>query len=122
MSKKEWLAGMRAIYPVCFGYIPMGLACGFLLQQAGYHWLAVMLMSLLIYGGASQFMIASMTVAGAGLLEMVIMIFFINLRHLLMSSSLAHRIREKSTAFSIFFAQTITDESFAVNTLYFRTE
>ena len=122
MSKKEWLAGMRAIYPVCFGYIPMGLACGVLLQQAGYHWLAVMLMSLLIYGGASQFMIASMTVAGAGLLEMVIMIFFINLRHLLMSSSLAHRIREKSTAFSIFFAQTITDESFAVNTLYFRTE
>ena len=122
MSKKEWLAGMRAIYPVCFGYIPMGLACGVLLQQAGYHWLAVMLMSLLIYGGASQFMIASMTVAGAGLLEMVIMIFFINLRHLLMSSSLAHRIREKSTAFSIFFAQTITDESFAVNTLYFKTE
>ena len=105
-----------------FGYIPMGLACGVLLQQAGYHWLAVMLMSLLIYGGASQFMIASMTVAGAGLLEMVIMIFFINLRHLLMSSSLAHRIREKSTAFSIFFAQTITDESFAVNTLYFRTD
>ena len=98
MSKKEWLAGMKAIYPVCFGYIPMGLACGVLLQQAGYHWLAVMLMSLIIYGGASQFMIASMTVAGAGLLEMVIMIFFINLRHLLMSSSLAHRIREKNTA------------------------
>ena len=39
-----------------------------------------------------------------------------------MSSSLAHRIREKSTVFSIFFAQTITDESFAVNTLYFKTE
>ena len=122
MSKSDWMAGVKAIYPVCFGYIPMGLACGVLLQQSGYHWVAVLFMSMFIYGGAAQFMIASMTAAGAGILEMVVMVFFINLRHLLMSSSLAQKIKAKKIPFSMLFAQTITDESFAVNTMHFKND
>lgn len=122
MQREDWVKGAKAIAPVCLSYIPMGLACGVLLQQAGYTSLAVFLMSLAIYGGAAQFMIASMTVSGAGVLEMATMVFFINLRHLLMSSSLADKIKDRSIPFSAFFAHIITDESFAINTMQFRND
>lgn len=120
MKKTDWQAGLQAILPVCVSYIPIGVACGVLLQQAGFSSLAVLLTSLLIYGGASQFMIASMTLAGTGLWEIVIMVFFINLRHILMSSSLADKVRNRSNRFNALFAQLITDESFAINTMQFK--
>lgn len=120
MKKEDWAAGFKAVLPICISYIPIGIACGIVLQQAGYHPLIVALSSLLIYGGASQFMIASMTIGGAGLLEIILMVFFINMRHFLMSSSLANRVKEESSLFHFLFAQTVTDEMFAINTLNFR--
>lgn len=120
MQREEWLKGAKAIAPVCLSYIPIGLACGVLLQQAGFASIAVFLMSLLIYGGAAQFMIAAMTVTGAGVLEIVSMVFFINLRHILLSSSLAEKIKDRSLPYSAAFAHLITDESFAINTMQFK--
>lgn len=122
MKKEEWRTGFQAILPVCISYVPIGLACGVLLQQAGFNSIAVLMTSLFIYGGASQFMIASMTMSGVGVLEIVLMVFFINLRHLLMSSTLASRLKNESTLFNMLFAQTITDESYAVNLMKFKLD
>ena len=120
MKKEDWIEGLKAVLPVSISYIPIGVACGIVMQQSGFGTIAVLLMSLLIYGGASQFMIASMAVSGAGLIQILFMVFFINLRHLLMSSSLANRVKDESTLFHFVYAQTITDESFGINTIHFR--
>ncbi|MDE1549012.1 AzlC family ABC transporter permease [Jeotgalibaca caeni] len=122
MKREDWQAGFKTILPVCISYLPIGLACGVLLQQAGFNHWSALLMSLFVYGGASQFMIASMTMSGAGIVQMVVMVFFINLRHVLMSSSLAHKVRERSTRFNMFFSQLITDESFAINTIQYKMD
>ena len=121
MKKVEWQDAWKAIYPVCISYIPIGIGCGILLEQAGFGSFDVLLTSLLVYGGASQFMIASMTLGGASIIQIVTMVFFINLRHILMSSSLANKVTTRSTKFNVLFAQVITDESFAINTLQFKT-
>lgn len=121
MKKVDWKEVWKTMLPICISYIPIGIGCGILLEQAGFGSLAVLLTSLLIYGGASQFMIASMTLGGATLIQVVTMVFFINLRHILMSSSLASKVKTRSTTFNLLFAQTITDESFAINTLEFKT-
>lgn len=122
LKKEDWLAGARIMFPVVVSYIPLGIACGIVLQQSGFNPLAVFLSSLLIFAGASQFLIASMMMSHAVALEIIIMVLFINLRHLLMSSTFAQRLNKESRLFTMLFAHVITDESFAVNTMKFKLD
>jgi len=112
--------GFKAAWPICVGYFPTGLAFGVLAQQAGIHPLAVGLMSLVVFAGSSQFIAVSMLNSGAAVMSIVLTTFVVNLRHVLMSSSLAIHLRGLSRKFLIAFAFGVTDECFAVNTTRFR--
>ncbi|MFO7665862.1 MAG: AzlC family ABC transporter permease [Desulfobacterales bacterium] len=113
-------AGILASGPVCLGYIPIGIAFGVLAQKAGLSPLETGFMSLMVFAGSSQFIAVSMLSAGAGAVSIIATTFVVNLRHLLMSSSLSvflgHSGRKKLFA----FAYGITDESFAVNISKFK--
>ena len=50
-------------------------------------------MSLIVYAGSSQFIAAAMLGSGAGFLPVVLTTFSVNLRHVLMSSSLSLYLR-----------------------------
>ncbi len=112
--------GLIASGPVCLGYIPIGIAFGVLAQKAGLSPLETGFMSLMVFAGSSQFIAVSMLSAGAGAVSIIATTFVVNLRHLLMSSSLSvflgHSGRKKLFA----FAYGITDESFAVNISKFK--
>jgi 4-azaleucine resistance transporter AzlC len=112
--------GTVAAWPICVGYAAIGLAFGVIARKAGLHPPEVGLMSLLVYAGSSQFIAAAMIGNGAGLLPVVLTTFIVNLRHLLMSSSLSVYLRELNAAQTALFAYGITDESFAVNSASFR--
>ena len=112
--------GIKAGWPICLGYFPIGLAFGVLAQKAGLHPLEIGLMSLLVFAGSSQFIAVSMLSGGAAILSIVVTTFVINLRHLLMSSSLAVYLRLVNRAWTALFAYGVTDESFAVNLTKFR--
>ena len=112
--------GLLASGPVCLGYIPIGIAFGVLARNAGFTPFETGLMSLLVFAGSSQFIAVSMFSAGAGAFSIIATTFVVNLRHLLMSSSLSvfmsGAVKKKLFA----FAYGITDESFAVNIAKFR--
>lgn len=112
--------GMLAAWPICLGYFPIGLAFGVLAQKAGLHPVEIALMSILVFAGSSQFIAVSMLSGGATALSIVITTFLINLRHVLMSSSLAVYLRPVSRGWAALFAYGVTDESFAVNLTRFR--
>jgi 4-azaleucine resistance transporter AzlC len=112
--------GIKAAWPICLGYFPIGLAFGVLAQKAGLTPLEIGLMSLLVFAGSSQFIAVSMLSAGATLLSIVVTTFVVNLRHLLMSSSLAVYLRPISRTWAALFSYGVTDESFAVNLTRFR--
>lgn len=108
--------GFKVAWPICLGYFPIGLAFGVLAQKAGLHPLEIGLMSLLVFAGSSQFIAVSMLSAGSGAIPIVVTTFMVNLRHLLMSSSMAVRLGNRvHRLFLSIFAYGITDESFAVN-------
>jgi 4-azaleucine resistance transporter AzlC len=107
--------GIKAGWPICLGYFPIGLAFGVLAQKAGLHPVEIGLMSLLVFAGSSQFVAASMISGGASTLSIVLTTLIINLRHLLMSSSLAGYLRSVDKIWTALFAYGVTDESFAVN-------
>ncbi len=116
-----WKDGVRAAWPICLGYAPIGLAFGVLAQKAGLAPWQVALMSVLVFAGSSQFIAVAMLQAGAGVAAIVATTFVVNLRHALMSSSLAVPLAGASRRFLALFAYGITDESFALNTNLFRS-
>jgi len=116
----SFFEGLAVSWPICLGYIPIGIAFGVLAQKAGFTPVETGFMSLFVFAGSSQFIAVSMFSAGAGAVSIIATTFVVNLRHLLMSSSLSlflnHNGRKKLFA----FAYGITDESFAVNLSKFK--
>jgi 4-azaleucine resistance transporter AzlC len=113
--------GLMASWPVCLGYIPIGIAFGVLAQKAGFTPFETGFMSLLVFAGSSQFIAVSMFSAGAGAVSIIATTFVVNLRHLLMSSSLSLFLGRSGRKKLFAFAYGITDESFAVNLSKFKS-
>lgn len=107
--------GLAAAWPICLGYLPIGLAFGVIAQKAGLSTLQIGLMSLLVFAGSAQFIAVSMLAGGAGLASIVLTTFAVNLRHVLMSSSLALYLGGTGRRLLSLFAYGVTDESFVVN-------
>jgi len=111
--------GAMASWPICLGYIPIGLALGVLANQAEIPIWAVAMMSILVFAGSAQFICVAMLAAGSGVWAIIFTTFVVNLRHFLMSSAIAVYLSGLRRIFLSFFAYGITDESFAVNMTQF---
>lgn len=114
-SESLFKSALKTTLPVFLGYIPLGMAFGFLLEGAGYHWIYAPLMSIFIYAGAGQFIAVALLAAGAGLTEFVITTLLINLRHSFYGLSLLEKFSGvgKVKPYLIF---ALTDETYALLT------
>ena len=119
-TRSAVVQGLISAWPICLGYIPVGLALGVIAQKAGLHPLEIGFMSLLVFAGSAQFIAVSMLSNGAGAVPIIFTTFAVNLRHLLMSSSLALHLGNASKRILSLFAYGVTDESFGVNISKFR--
>ncbi len=120
-KQQSWLReGAIASWPICFGYIPIGLALGVLANQAEIPVWAVTMMSAMVFAGSAQFICVAMLSAGASIWSIILTTFVVNLRHFLMSSAIAVHLSSLHRLFLSCFAYGITDESFAVNMTHFR--
>ena len=107
--------GLNAGWPICLGYLPIGMAFGVLAQKAGLTPLQIGLMSIMVFAGSSQFIAVSMLAGGASAPAIITTTFVVNLRHVLMSSALAVYLRAAHRGLLALYAYGVTDESFAVN-------
>jgi 4-azaleucine resistance transporter AzlC len=114
-NKDLFMSALKTTIPVFLGYIPLGMAFGFLLDGAGYHWIYAFLMSLLVYAGSGQFLAVALLAAGAGLAEFVIATLLLNLRHAFYGLSLLEKFSGvgKVKPYLIF---ALTDETYALLT------
>jgi len=108
-------SGLNAGWPICLGYLPIGMAFGVLAQKSGLTPLQIGLMSIIVFAGSAQFIAVSMLASGASALAIIATTFVVNLRHVLMSSALAVYLRAAHRGLLALFAYGVTDESFAVN-------
>lgn len=74
-------AAFKDSIPVFMGYVPLGIVFGFLFVQAGGSWEMAALASLIVYGGASQYMMIPMLVASMPVAAIALATLVINLRH-----------------------------------------
>ena len=112
--------GAAAAWPICLGFLPIGLALGVLARQQGLSPWAMAAMSALVFAGSSQFICVAMLGAQASMAAIVLTTLMVNLRHALMSSALAVHLRGVDRRFLVLFAYGVTDESFAVNMSRYR--
>jgi 4-azaleucine resistance transporter AzlC len=101
--------------PIFFGYIAIGIPFGVMIVQAGYPWWMSLFMSLVMYSGAGQYVAAGLLGAGAGIFEIVLTEFFVNIRHIVYGLSLIEK--SKGTGlWKLPIVFTLTDETYAVLT------
>lgn len=124
MKKEEprWLMVLKVALPLCLSYVPIGLACGILLNVAGFNTILTGLVSIMVFSGGAQFLIASMLTAHAPLHTVLLMLFFLELRYALLGSSISQYLHHTSRKFLYIFAVSLNDENYAVNYLKFATD
>ncbi|HEY9078091.1 MAG TPA: AzlC family ABC transporter permease [Anaerolineaceae bacterium] len=121
-SRTSWLRQLSPAIPVVMGYLPVGFAYGVLAANAGLSVFMAVLMSLMVYAGSSQLMAVSMIGQGIHPLSIILTTLVVNLRHMLMSASLAPHLRKWRRLQVIAFCFELTDETFAVHSLRFEQE
>jgi len=110
--------GVKAGVPIALGYIPIAITFGMISQTSGIPNFITVMMSIIVFAGASQFISVEMMAAGASVVEIIITTFILNFRHFLMSSSLCSKIKGNTqTRIMNIVAFGITDETFAVASL-----
>ena len=110
----SFLQGVRDCLPTLFGYISIGFAFGVVGVASGLHVLEIFSLSMFVYAGSAQFIFCSLYVAGAPATAIIMTVFIVNLRHLLMSFSLAPYFTRYSILRNIGFGTLMTDETFGV--------
>lgn len=115
MKNQAFTDGLKAALPIMAGYVVLGLPCGLLCQQAGMSWIMVLIMCVIFYSGAGQYMIPNMLLAGNPLLSIIASVSLVNTRQLLYGASLSRYCEHASKRLTFLFGATVTDESFGVN-------
>ena len=105
----------KAAWPIIFGYIPLGMACGILAQKVGFDWFQMLMMAVFLFAGSGQFIALAMIGSGSTIMPVVLTVCIVNLRHLLYALIRKQYLSKESRLYKTFFAQEIVDESFAVN-------
>lgn len=112
---EDLTAALRDCAPVVLGVIPFGITCGIMGTTANLYGLEIILMSVLVFAGAAQFI--GITMLGTGITDWAVIILttlLVNLRHLIMGSSLAPYMMRLPLPFQAFTAFFLTDESYAL--------
>ncbi len=113
-NEEGFLEGVKDCVPTLLGYLSIGFAAGVVEKTAGLSVMEIALMCLLLYAGSAQFIAAGMIAAHTPSTAIVFTIFFVNLRHLLMSAALSPYFRQLSPVRNILVGCLLTDETFGV--------
>ena len=104
---------LRYSFPVFLGYLAIGSAFGFLIADAGYPWWLALVMCIVMYAGAGQYIAVGLFAAGTTLWEAVLVQLVVNARHIAYGLSMMNRLRGCGPLkWYIIFG--LTDETFAL--------
>jgi 4-azaleucine resistance transporter AzlC len=107
-------------WPVLGTTLLVGATFGVVARQSGLEWVEIVAMSVMVFAGASQFAMVRLFSESAPIPIVIASVLFINLRHLLMATSLRPQLQRLPLARRLFAAFFLTDEAFAMATSHFR--
>ncbi len=112
--------GLRASVPVVVGYLPAAVAFGIAARGAGLSAAESVVMSLIVYSGASQFALAGLVAAGTSWPVMAGISLVLGARHVLYGPALIPYLRRMGAGRAATAAFGLTYEVFAVASVELR--
>ncbi|PSL50948.1 4-azaleucine resistance transporter AzlC [Salsuginibacillus halophilus] len=113
-TPSPFLRGLTDGLPLAVGYAPAAITFGFLAASTHLTMVEAVLMSMLVFAGAAQYMALNLIALSTGVLEIILTTFVVNIRHLLMSISLNEKAEKDHPLKKAGYAFGITDEVFTV--------
>lgn len=113
-KQSSFLQGLQAGISIAIGYIPVALTFGLLSKSSGLGLAETVLMSLIVFAGAAQYISLSLLAVGTGIIEIIFTTFIVNIRHFLLSASISEKVEDDSIWKKMLYSFGLTDETFAV--------
>lgn len=110
----SFMQGVKDCIPTVLGYLSIGFAAGVIGKTSGLTVMEIVMMSVFVYAGSAQFIMAGMLAAGSSGIAITMTVFLVNLRHLLMSAAMAPYFRHLPIWKNAVLGAQLTDETFGV--------
>ncbi|WP_348633488.1 AzlC family ABC transporter permease [Mesobacillus selenatarsenatis] len=110
----DFKKGIQSGISIAIGYMPIALTFGLIAKTTGLALGETVMMSLLVFAGAAQYISLSLLAQGIGIFEIILTTFIVNIRHFLMSASLNEKAEEDTVGARMGYSFGITDETFSV--------
>lgn len=119
-SLSAFLEGVQAVIPALFGLLPFSMISGVAAVNIGIPPFSALLMSLLVFAGASQLVVLDLIQQHGMLVVIILTGLVMNLRFAMYSAALAPHIRQTTAKWKAFFAYLLTDQAFVVSVARFQ--
>lgn len=114
-ASAEFWRGVRDELPLMLAVVPFGMVYGVLGVASGLSALEVVLLSSIVFAGASQVIFVQLWAAGTPAFIVGGSVAVINLRHALYSASMAGYLRHLPIGWRVILAYILTDEAYAMS-------
>ncbi|MDE9801502.1 AzlC family ABC transporter permease [Staphylococcus pseudintermedius] len=106
--------GICDCLPTVLGYAGVGFSFGIVSVASGFNILEILLLSLLVYAGAAQFIIIALIAVQTPIWVIVLTAMIVNSRMFLLSMTLAPNFKHDHFIHRVGVGSLLTDETFAV--------
>ena len=114
MTHLTFKQGVKECIPTLLGYAGVGLSFGIVAASQNFSVLEIILLCLIIYAGAAQFIICTLVIAGTPISAIVLTILIVNSRMFLLSMTLAPNYKQYGFWNRVGLGTLLTDETFGV--------
>jgi 4-azaleucine resistance transporter AzlC len=115
LARLSFLSGIKAELPILLGVVPFGMIYGVLAVEGGLSAAQAQSMSVIVFAGSAQFVMAQLFVEQTPMLVIIATAAMLNLRHVLYSASIAPYLLNLRPLWRFGLAYLLTDEAYAVS-------
>ena len=114
MTHLTFKQGVKECIPTLLGYAGVGLSFGIVAASQNFSVLEIILLCLIIYAGAAQFIICTLVIAGTPISAIVLTTLIVNSRMFLLSMTLTPNYKQYGFWNRVGLGTLLTDETFGV--------
>ena len=112
--KKSFSYALRHSLPIFASFLPLGLAYGVLMQNAGYNALWTGATCLFVFAGSLQFLMISFFTTPISYVTVAVMALLVNSRHIFYGISLIEKFRNFGL-WKYYLIYSLTDENYSLH-------
>src|SRR5260221_9473823 len=113
-DRSAYAEGFRASLPVLLGIVPFGVITGVAMVASGIAPLAAMLMSVVVFAGASMVASAQLLASGSPEALVILATLFVNLRFVMYSASMRLHFAQAPLGWRLLIAYLTADNVYAL--------